>query len=342
MKGISAYVKAQSVPMSQALVRLDGLYGNGAICEDLAGLAYVMRGKDYHLLDLEIVQTRLLAPPDAQTTHPETGTERALFDFPRLQVTSVGAPCRVIVATHPASAKAAPIGTTRDDVVYELFFTALPTQPSRQLMSSNSTCIGGRSRRFSLMRIKNKILTVGVLRPLVGRSSGRSSRSGSGTCAWNWDMLSIPLPCARRSLPQPPSLRNLPHACLSSQLPGMDRPHSRPPGSRTGCPARTLLPNLMARCAVLPTILSTRRNDARSEMGPCGWCMQPALAIAAPVRYVNSVSGTGPPPRNRGASALCCIHSASPPSSTNHRRRVLLPARSSGKTGSVAPIDGSL
>lgn len=126
VKAISAYVKAQSLPLSQAVVRLDGQYGNGVIVAELAGLAYVMRGKDYHLLDLEAVQVRLLAPPDAQTTHPETGTQRALFDFPRLHLTSTGEPSRVIVATHPASTKAAPIGTTRDNVVYELFLTALP------------------------------------------------------------------------------------------------------------------------------------------------------------------------------------------------------------------------
>jgi len=41
-------------------------------------------------------------------------------------VTPASKPCRVIVAIHPASTRAAPIGTTRDDVVYELFFTALP------------------------------------------------------------------------------------------------------------------------------------------------------------------------------------------------------------------------
>jgi hypothetical protein len=124
---ISAYMKAQLVPLSQAVVRLDGQYGNRAIVADLAGLAYVMRGKDYQLLDLEAVQMRLLAPPDAEITHPETGTRRALFDFPHLLVTAASQPCRVIVATHPASAKPARIGTTRDDVVYELFYTALPT-----------------------------------------------------------------------------------------------------------------------------------------------------------------------------------------------------------------------
>ncbi len=119
-------MKAQSIPLNQAVVRLDGQYGNGAIVADLAGLAYVMRGRDYQLLDLAVVQKRLLAPPDAQMTHPETGIHHALFDFPRLRVTAVGEPCCVIVATHPETRKAAPIGTTRDGVVYELFFTALP------------------------------------------------------------------------------------------------------------------------------------------------------------------------------------------------------------------------
>ncbi len=128
VKGISAYVKAQSVPLSQAVVRLDGQYGNGAIVVDLAGLAFVMRGKDYDLLDLPQVQTRLAQPPDQQTTHPETGTCRALFDCPDLLLTPTGPPTRVIVATHPATETKAVIGTTRGEVVYELFYTALPQE----------------------------------------------------------------------------------------------------------------------------------------------------------------------------------------------------------------------
>ena len=122
---ISAYVQAQSLPLSQAVVRLDGQYGNGAIVAGLAGLGYVMRGKDYGLLDFPEVQTRLAQPPDQQTTHPETGTCRALFDCPDLLLTATGPRIRVIVATHPATATKAVIGTTRSEVVYELFYTAL-------------------------------------------------------------------------------------------------------------------------------------------------------------------------------------------------------------------------
>jgi len=128
VKAISAYVQAQSLPLRQAVVRLDGQYGNGTILADLAGLGYVMRGKDYSLLDLPQVQARLARPPDQQTTHPETGTCRALFDCPDLCLTPTGPCTRVIVATHPATEISAKIGTTRGEVVYELFYTALPPE----------------------------------------------------------------------------------------------------------------------------------------------------------------------------------------------------------------------
>jgi hypothetical protein len=125
VKAISAYLQAQSLQLGQAVVRLDGQYGNGAIVANLAGLAYVMRGKDYDLLDQESVQARLAQPPDQQTTHPETRTCRALFDFPDLALSPTGPRTRVIVATHPAAPTKAPVCTTRGEVVYELFYTAL-------------------------------------------------------------------------------------------------------------------------------------------------------------------------------------------------------------------------
>jgi hypothetical protein len=73
VKAISGYVKARTLSLSQAVVRLDGQYGNGAILADLAGLAYVMRGKDCDLLDLPEVQARLAQPPDQETTHRRPG-----------------------------------------------------------------------------------------------------------------------------------------------------------------------------------------------------------------------------------------------------------------------------
>ena len=125
-KAINGYLQALSLPSSQAVVRLDGQYGNGAILADLAGLAYVMRGKDYDLLNLPPVQARLAQLPDQQTTHPETGTCRALFDFPDLLLSPTGPRTRVIVASRPTSEAPVKVGTTRGKRIYELFYTALP------------------------------------------------------------------------------------------------------------------------------------------------------------------------------------------------------------------------
>jgi hypothetical protein len=69
---IVAYQAALSLPPGQAIARLDGLYGNGTIVVDLivAGVGFVMRGKDYALLDLPEVRARLALLADEQFTHP--------------------------------------------------------------------------------------------------------------------------------------------------------------------------------------------------------------------------------------------------------------------------------
>lgn len=61
---IQRYLDAQGLPRESAIIRLDGQYGNGALVADLAEFAYVMRGKDYQLLDRPEVQARLHLPPD--------------------------------------------------------------------------------------------------------------------------------------------------------------------------------------------------------------------------------------------------------------------------------------
>jgi hypothetical protein len=125
---ITSYAAEQNIPLSRIIFRLDGLYGNAAPLVDIltSGLAVIVRGKDYGLLDLPEVQARLLQPPEEVSTHPETGTCRALFDCPDIPLTPMGPRIRVIVATHPASRTLAPVGVTRDGVVYELFLTVLP------------------------------------------------------------------------------------------------------------------------------------------------------------------------------------------------------------------------
>ena len=52
VEAIQSYLRAHQFPEERALLRLDGLYGTGAVLADLAGFAFVMRGKDYRILDL--------------------------------------------------------------------------------------------------------------------------------------------------------------------------------------------------------------------------------------------------------------------------------------------------
>ncbi len=107
-------------------MRLDGQYGTGAVIADLAGFPFVMRGKDYTVLDQESIQNRLHLPADQQFSRSESGLVCQLYDCPDVPVGPEGCRCRVVVATHPAPEKKSRIGHTCKGVVYELFLTHLP------------------------------------------------------------------------------------------------------------------------------------------------------------------------------------------------------------------------
>jgi hypothetical protein len=128
LAAIRRYLPVCQLPQEHTLLRLDGQYGNGAVLTDLAGFAFVTRGKDYHLLDHPQVQARLHLPPDQFQQRPESQTVRSLYDCPEIPVGPEGTPYRVVVATHPAEEKKSPVGVTRAGIVYELFFTNLPQQ----------------------------------------------------------------------------------------------------------------------------------------------------------------------------------------------------------------------
>jgi hypothetical protein len=128
LSAIGRYLAAQQFSQARCLLRLDGQYGTGAVLADLAGFAFVTRGKEYTALDHPLVQARLHLPPDQFQQRPESQTVRSLYDCPQVPVGPEGVPCRVVVATHPAGLKKSPIGVTRAGVVYELFFTNLPQQ----------------------------------------------------------------------------------------------------------------------------------------------------------------------------------------------------------------------
>src|SRR5260221_1416740 len=67
---IQCYRETHHHPEERVLLRLDGQYGTGAVLTDLAGLPFVMRGKEYHLLKRAEIQTSLDLPADQHLTHP--------------------------------------------------------------------------------------------------------------------------------------------------------------------------------------------------------------------------------------------------------------------------------
>jgi hypothetical protein len=130
-KGLAAstrYLTAYQFPSERTLLRLDGQYGTGAALSEVAGFAFVTRGKEYTALDYPQVQARLHLPPDQVQQRPESQMVRSLYDCPQVPVGPAGVLCRVVVATHPATKKKSPVGVTRAGIVYELFFTNLPQQ----------------------------------------------------------------------------------------------------------------------------------------------------------------------------------------------------------------------
>ncbi|GAC1358368.1 MAG: hypothetical protein NVSMB38_41410 [Ktedonobacteraceae bacterium] len=128
LSALSRYLAAHQLPKARALLRLDGQYGTGAILSDLAGFAFVTRGKEYTALDHPLVQARLHLPADQVQKRPESQTVRSLYDCPEVPVGPAGVLCRVVVAAHPAGQQKSPVGVTRAGVVYELFFSNLPQQ----------------------------------------------------------------------------------------------------------------------------------------------------------------------------------------------------------------------
>ncbi len=128
LTAIRGYLEAHHLAPISALLRLDGQYGTGAVITDLAGFSFVMRGKDYTVLDRPEVQSRLHLPADQQFSRSESGLVRQLYDCPDVAVGPEGVRCRVVVATHPAGETKSRIGHTRKGVVYELFFTQLPQE----------------------------------------------------------------------------------------------------------------------------------------------------------------------------------------------------------------------
>jgi hypothetical protein len=303
LAAITRYLSAYQLPSERTLLRLDGLYGTGAVLADLAGFAFVTRGKEYTALDHPLVQARLHLPPDQYQQRPESQTARTLYDCPEIPVGPQGVLCRVVVATHPATKKKSPVGVTRAGIVYELFLTNLP------------------QHAFTACDVVELYLHRGAFEPILADEDreqdpdrwcshaawGQEAQAGwlpngSGTSASNWGMCFRRLRCASPSLLLLSQNRvpRLPHVRLHLLLPlGMAHLRLPPPGKLVDSQGKTFFPNLMARSVVQQGRSFVPMSGVEKPMGVYGWCTPPASVLVVPVRCATSANGMGPPPRNR-------------------------------------------
>ena len=135
-QSITAYLAAHGLSPSQALIRLDGLYGTIGLLARIQPfqLGFLTRGRDYTLLDHPTVQTRLQQPADLTLTHAETQVQREVFDVGWIadwlpERPDVRISYRVILTRCPAPLDRTQIsvGKLRGEYVYELFLTSHPT-----------------------------------------------------------------------------------------------------------------------------------------------------------------------------------------------------------------------
>src|SRR5215210_1657613 len=136
-QAVTAYLQAKGLAPADGLLRLDGLYGTATPLARVQhyGLGFVVRGRDYRLLDHPAVQARLQHPYDVVLTHPETQVCREVFDVGTIAewvepVPGLALTCRVIVTRRAAPAKPEeiPVGKLVGGYVYELFLTSQPAQ----------------------------------------------------------------------------------------------------------------------------------------------------------------------------------------------------------------------
>jgi len=324
LTAIGSYLEAHQLSPISALLRLDGQYGTGAVIADLAGFSFVMRGKDYTVLDRPEVQSRLHLPADQQFSRSESGLVRQFYDCPDVPVGWGQRACAAVSWWPPTrrprkrAASVTPARAWSTNSFSPVFRKTRSPPP----MWWRSTCIVGPLNRCLPMKTRSKTPTGGVLMRPLDKRRGRLSRNGSGTCAWNWVMCLRRRRCARPSL-LPPSQRpqrsnHLCRAMASRRLPcpgkrGVSLGRTSPSNPTGCCTVR------LARCCVQP-------SSAVKPMAVCAYSTAPGYLIVAAAQSVRSVSGTGKQPRSRVASVYCCILSG------------LVPRRCSGGIGAGESI----
>jgi len=129
---IAIYLKHFALAPEEALVRLDGQYGDAVVITQLiaAGVYLITRGRTYGMLERPQIQRVLTHPPSARVAALNTGEVVELFDGGWLPLDEGLPQVRVIVARHaaPPPGKKIAVGKRVGEWVYELFITTLPVE----------------------------------------------------------------------------------------------------------------------------------------------------------------------------------------------------------------------
>lgn len=125
---VQSYLKQHNLPGNRAMVRLDGYYGLPKFVNQIQEhqLGYLLRSRDYGLLEHQSIQARLEVTPGSFWSHPECHQVREVFDLGPLEDSWTGytQPVRLIVVRTPHNPKRKHrIGKKRGDFIYELFIT---------------------------------------------------------------------------------------------------------------------------------------------------------------------------------------------------------------------------
>jgi hypothetical protein len=132
LQAIKAYLTGWQFLPHQAIVRVDGQYGDGVVIADIlaTGVQIVGRCRTYSLLDHPSVHLVLTRAPVARVTAPESQISYEIFEA-AICLDPGDLPVRVILTRRPWQGERVPVGKHEGEWVYELFVTSLPADGFR-------------------------------------------------------------------------------------------------------------------------------------------------------------------------------------------------------------------
>lgn len=125
---IQRYLKQQGLNVAHGLVRLDGLYGTASLVSVVqqAGLGYILRCRDYHLLKEPTIAQRLETAGAWEWEEIASNSFSQILDLGYVEALKRGyaTPMRVIAVRTPEKLHQARIGKRLKKYVYQLFVTS--------------------------------------------------------------------------------------------------------------------------------------------------------------------------------------------------------------------------